>query len=194
MDTAVDRFIADSVHWSAEMTALRPILLKAGLTEEIKWAKPCYSADQKNIAIMQPMKNFLALMFFEGALLADPDGVLEEQGPNSRSAKRLCIRSVADVKSNAKTIRALVAEARAIESPSRAAAPPAELVLVEELQRRLDGDRKLRDAFLALTPGRQREYNLHIAGAKQSATREARVDKYVDQILAGRGMRDRLDG
>ena len=173
------------------MGVLRTVLLKAGLSEEIKWAKPCYSDDGNNIAIMQPMKNFLALMFFKGALLADPKGVLESQGPNSRSAKRLCIRSVADVKSNASIISKLVAEAITIEELGVEVAPAPKMELVAELQARLKKDKALRIAFEGLTPGRQREYNLHFSSAKQSATRESRIDKCVDLILAGKGLRDR---
>ena len=191
MSDLVEQFISKSPVWSAEMTALRTILLKAGLSEEIKWAKPCYSADGNNIAIMQPMKNFLALMFFQGALLADPKGVLEAQGPNSRSAKRLCIRSVADVKKNASTIRQLIAEATHVGELNLESAPAPKLELVSELQARLKKDKALKKAFEGLTPGRQREYNLHFSSAKQSATRESRIDKCVDQILAGKGLRDR---
>lgn len=191
MSDLVEQFISKSPIWSAEMTAVRTILLKAGLSEEIKWAKPCYSSNGNNIAIMQPMKNFLALMFFQGALLADPKGVLEEQGPNSRSAKRFCIRSVADVKTNAATIRQLIAEAIQVGERQTESAPAPRLELVGELQARLKKDKPLKKAFEGLTPGRQREYNLHFSSAKQSATRESRIDKCVDQILAGKGLRDR---
>jgi len=191
MTNLVEQFIKRSPNWSAEMDVLRTVLLKAGLSEEIKWAKPCYSDDGNNIAIMQPMKNFLALMFFKGGLLADPKGVLESQGPNSRSAKRLCIRSVADVKSNASIISKLVAEAITIEELGVEVAPAPKMELVAELQARLKKDKALRIAFEGLTPGRQREYNLHFSSAKQSATRESRIDKCVDLILAGKGLRDR---
>ena len=187
----VEQFIKKSATWSEEMTALRTVLLKAGLTEEIKWAKPCYSADGNNIAIMQPMKNFLALMFFKGALLSDPKGLLESQGPNSRSAKRVCLRSVADVTKNAPAIAKLIAAAIAVEEQCLEVAPAPKMELVAELQARLKRDKALKKAFEALTPGRQREYNLHFSSAKQSATREARIDKASPQILAGKGLRDR---
>jgi uncharacterized protein YdeI (YjbR/CyaY-like superfamily) len=191
MTNLVEQFIKKSPNWSAEMDVLRTVLLKAGLSEEIKWAKPCYSDDGNNIAIMQPMKNFLALMFFKGALLADPKGVLESQGPNSRSAKRLCIRSVADVKSNASIIGKLVAEAITVDELGVEVAPAPKMELVAELQARLKKDKALRIAFEGLTPGRQREYNLHFSSAKQSTTRESRIDKCVDRIVAGKGLRDR---
>jgi len=189
--TTVELFIKKSATWSDEMTALRTVLLKAGLTEEIKWAKPCYSAEGNNIAIMQPMKNFLALMFFKGALLSDPKGLLESQGPNSRSAKRVCLRSVADVTKNAPAIAKLIAAAIAVEEEGLEVAPAPKMELVAELQARLKRDKALKKAFEALTPGRQREYNLHFSSAKQSATREARIDKASPQILAGKGLRDR---
>jgi len=191
MANLVEQFIKKSPNWSEEMAALRAVLLKTGLTEDIKWAKPCYSDDGDNIAIMQPMKNFLALMFFKGALMADPKGVLESQGPNSRSANRMCIRSVADVNNNAATIRKLVAEAIAVEAQGLEAAPAPKLELVAELQARFKKDKALKAAFEGLTPGRQREYNLHFSNAKQAATRDSRIDKCVDQILAGKGLRDR---
>ncbi len=191
MNAAIDQFLNGASMWSAEMKALRPILLKAGLSEDLKWGKPCFGTEGGNIAIMQPMKNFLALMFFNGAFLADPHGVLEEQGPNSRSARRVCLRSVADVKRLAPAVRELVAAALDLEQEGPPVLPTQELELVDELRDRLERDRKLRSAFEKLTPGRRREYNLYISGAKQASTREARVTKCSEQILAGKGLRDR---
>ena len=191
MNPKVDAYIGRSEKWPDEMAALRPILLKSGLSEDIKWAKPCFSHDGANIVIMQEMKDFLALMFFKGALMNDPAGVLEEQGPNSRSALRMCFRSVADVKRLAKTVKDYVAEAIAADEAGLEVGPAPEVVFVAELQQRLDGDPKFRTAFEALTPGRQREYNLHIGEAKQATTRESRVEKCATKILAGRGFRDR---
>lgn len=187
----VDAYIARSNKWPDEMVALRSILTGCGLDEQIKWGKPCYDSDGRNIAIMQEMNDFLALMFFKGALIEDPTGALRSQGPNSRSAKRMEFTSVGDVTSATETIEQFVTEAIDIEDAGLSVGPPPELELVEELQRRLDEDEQLRTAFEGLTPGRQREYNLHISSAKQASTREARIDKYVDAILAGKGMRDR---
>ncbi|MCO5331583.1 MAG: YdeI/OmpD-associated family protein [Ilumatobacteraceae bacterium] len=187
----VDAYIGRSVKWPEEMAALRSVLLGCGLTEEIKWGKPCYSSDKGNIAIMQEMKDFLALMFFKGALLTDPDGLLESQGPNSRSALRVCFRSTADVRRLTKAVKAFVAEAFDVEDAGLEVAPAPALELVAELQQRLDADPALKAAFEALTPGRRREYHLHVAEAKQASTRAARVDKCVPKILAGKGFRDR---
>jgi len=191
MNAKVDAYIGRSQMWPEEIAALRPILLGCGLTEEIKWGKPCYSHERANIAIVQEMKEFLALMFFKGALLSDPDGVLEEQGPNSRSALRIRFTSVDDVTRLSDTLTAYVAEAIAVEEAGVEVAPAPELVLVDELRQRLDEDPALEAAFEALTPGRRREYNLYFSDAKQATTREARVAKYSQKILDGKGFRDR---
>ena len=191
MNPQVDAYIRRSEKWSAEMIALRPILLGAGLNEEIKWGKPCYSHAGKNIVILQGMKEFLALMFFKGALLNDPDGVLEEQGPNSRSARRIRFTSVEDVARLALTVGVYLDEAVDVEEAGLEIEAAPEPVLVEELQDRLDQDPVFRAAFESLTPGRQREYNLYFSAAKQAKTRMARVDKYTQKILDGRGLRDR---
>jgi uncharacterized protein YdeI (YjbR/CyaY-like superfamily) len=191
MNPEVDAYIERSDKWPNESRAIRPILLSCGLTEDIKWGKPCYSADGKNILILQEFKDFLALLFFKGALLNDVAGVLEAQGPNSRSALRVRFTSVDDVARLATTIKAYVAEAIDIEGAGIEVGPAPDLVLVDELQRRLDQDPALRAAFDALTPGRRREYNLHFTDAKQSETRAARVEKYTQKILDGKGFRDR---
>lgn len=191
MNPKVDAYVARSERWPAELAALRAVLLDCGLTEELKWGKPCYSEGGHNIAIVQEMKPHLALMFFKGALLADTAGVLVEQGPNSRSARRIEFHTVQDVRELADTVRAYVAEAVDVEAAGLAVGPAPEPSLAAELQERLDADPALRTAFEALTPGRRREYNLHISEAKQAATRAGRVDKCVPKILAGKGFRDR---
>lgn len=190
MNPEVDDYISRSERWPDALALLRPILLRSGLTEELKWNQPCYSHEGSNVAILQEMKNFLALMFFKGALLDDPDRVLEEQGPNSRSARRVRFTSVEDVEQLSDAVATLIEEAIAVEDAGLEVGPAPELELVEELQRHLDQDPALRRAFEALTPGRQREYNLYFSGAKQPKTREARVQKYAPKILAGKGLRD----
>ena len=191
MNTEVDAYLDRATGWPEELRAIRPVLLDAGLDEQLKWGKPCYAHDGANIAILQEMKDFLALMFFKGALLADPEGVLESQGPNSRSAKRICFRSVDDVERLAPTVSAYVAEAIDVEEAGLAVEPAPELELAAELAERLAGDPDLAEAFEGLTPGRRREYNLHVSEAKKAETREARVDKITPKILAGKGFRDR---
>jgi uncharacterized protein YdeI (YjbR/CyaY-like superfamily) len=191
LNAKVDAYIDRSTKWPEVMTRLRPILAGCGLTEEIKWGKPCFSQDGHNIVIFQEMKEFLALMFFKGALLSDPDGILEEQGPNSRSALRICFRSIDDANRLADTVKAYVEEAIDVEEAGLQVAPAPVLPPPEELQNRLETDPAFKAAFEALTPGRQREYNLYFSDAKQSKTRTARVDKYAPKILAGKGFRDR---
>ena len=185
----VDAYLADSEQWPEVIAALRPVLTGCGLTEEIKWGKPCYLHDGRNILILQEMKDFLAVMFFKGALLDDPAGLLREQGPNSRSAKRLELTSVDEATDRADILADYVAEAVRVEDQGLEVAPPPDLELAPELAARLEADPDLRAGFESLTPGRRREYNLHIGGAKKAETREARIDKYADRIRDGRGMR-----
>lgn len=187
----VDQFIGQSKLWSEEMARVRPIFLRCGLTEHIKWGKPCYCHEHKNVVILQTMMNFLSLMFFKGALLNDNENVLEEQGPNSRSARRVRITSVDDVDLLRETIKKHVNQAMDIEKAGRTVSPSPTLALVAELQQRIDRDSALRVAFEALTPGRQREYNLYFSGAKQAKTRSARIERFVPKILAGKSMRER---
>lgn len=191
VESGVDAYIRRSQRWPEVMAELRPILLGCGLDESIKWAKPCFSHDGANVAILQEMKDFLALMFFKGALLSDPDGVLEDQGPNSRSARRIRFTSTQDVARMADLLPRYVEEAILIESSGRKVEPVPELVLAEELRDRLDQDADLRTAFEALTPGRRREYQLYVSGAKKATTRADRVDRCVPRIMEGKGLRER---
>jgi uncharacterized protein YdeI (YjbR/CyaY-like superfamily) len=190
MNPKVDAYISRSEKWPEEMAALRPILLDAGLVEKIKWGKPCYSHGGANIAIFQEMKDFLSLMFFKGALLADTDGVLVEQGPNSRSARRIEFRSIDVVVRLADTVRAYVEEAIDVEEAGLEVPAAPAPVLADELRDRLDRDPAFRAAFEALTPGRRREYAMYISDAKQAATRVGRVDKVAPKILDGKGLRE----
>lgn len=190
-DPGVDDYLEASTQWPEEIRALRPILLGAGLDETVKWNKPCYTHDGANIVIIQEMKAFLALMFFNGAVLKDPDGLLQSQGPNSRAAKRVTFTSVQDVDRLAKAVTRLVKDAVAAEKEGRRLPPAPPLELAPELKARLDADPTLATAFAGLTPGRQRQYNMHISEAKRAATRVERVAACEPRIRAGRGLRDR---
>lgn len=187
----VDEYIECAQTWPAEIEALRPILLQTGLDETIKWGKPCYVHDGANIAIVQEFNDFLALLFVKGALLDDPADVLEPQGPNTRSAMRICFRSVDDVKRLSDTVATYLAEAIAVEEAGLEVGPAPEPDYCDELIERLDRDEAFRTAFEGLTPGRRREYHLHFSGAKRSETRASRVGKAAEKILAGKGLRDR---
>lgn len=187
----VDAYLEASEQWPAEIRSLRRLLLATGLDEEIKWGKPCYSRDGANIAIIQEFTDALALMFFKGILLDDPDGLLEEVGPNSHAARRMMFGSVEDVEAHADAVAAYVEQAVAVEEAGTEVPPRPDEELAPELAERLAEDPELAESFDELTPGRQRAYNLHVADAKQSSTRQRRVDKIVPRILEGKGLHDR---
>lgn len=191
MNSEADNAGGRAEPWREETARLRDILVACGMTEERKWGKPCFTHDGRNIAIIQGMKSFLALMFFKGALLTDPEGVLEVQGPNSRSARRVRFTSIADVDAKASAVRSLVNEALAVEKAGLAVAKAPAPDLPQELLDRMEQDPALKAAFTALTPGRQRGYCLDIARAKRPATRAARIDKHRPRILDGKGLHDR---
>jgi uncharacterized protein YdeI (YjbR/CyaY-like superfamily) len=186
----VDEFVSRAKVWRGEIQKLRSILLDLGLEEELKWGKPCFLFEGKNIAIIQPFKAHCSLMFFKGALLEDTHGLLRSQGENTQSALRLEFTSEAQV--TKKLLKSYVAQAIAVEKAGLAVEFKAksELELPEELTQILKKDRKLAKAFEALTPGRRRGYVLYFTGAKQSRTRTARIEKCIPKILSGKGMQD----
>lgn len=178
-------------HWAAGLAELRRQCRAAGLVETVKWGHPCYMHAGRNIAILGAFRGDFRLSFFDAALLSDPDGVLEPQGPNSRPDM---IRFTDDAQpaAMAPAIGAYLAEAmgyaeRGIKPPKRAE----EVDLPEELLDALDADIALAEAFRALTPGRQRSYVIHLASAKTSATRTARILRARDRILSGKGANER---
>lgn len=189
----VTRFIDRADRWQEEMRALRRVLRECDVAEDIKWGKPCYTASGGNIAIMQPFKAHLSLMFFKGALMEDPAGVLRSQGENTRSAKRIEFTSPEQVAELASVVRTYVDEAIAVETAGVEVPRPEadEVTLPPELEARLREDAEYRRAFEALTPGRKRSHVLHIAGAKQVQTRERRVEKCRTKVLAGKGFNER---
>ena len=189
--TDVDAYLADSDQWPDEIAAIRPILLSCGLDETIKWGKPCYCIDDENVVLIQEFSDHLALMFFQGVLIDDPHEVLHAQGPNTHGPKRMKFTSVGDVEALAEVIKTYVDEAIHHARVGTELPPRPDEALAPELQERLADNDALAEAFNELTPGRQREYNLHISDAKQSATRHRRIDKVVPRILDGKGLRDR---
>lgn len=174
------------------LAALRAILLDCGLSETVKWRQLCYVADGANVAILQDFKDACALMFFKGALLHDVPGLLEPPGPNSRAARRVRVSRAAEVATLEPALRDFIRQAVELQRAGAAVPldPPA-AAFPRELQERLDRDPRLRAAFLALTPGRQRAYALHVGGAKRAATRARRAEACLPRILAGKGLRDR---
>lgn len=190
-NSSVDVFVSQAKHWQGEIEKLRSILIDCGLDEILKWGKPCYLFEGSNLAIIQPFKKHCALMFFKGALLQDTYGLLRSQGANTQSAMRLEFTSSGQIKRS--VVKSYVDQAIAVEKAGLEVDFKArrELEFLEELTQALNNDNKLAEAFHALTPGRQRGYVLHFSGAKQSRTREARIQRCIPRILAGKGMHDR---
>lgn len=187
----VDAFLGRAKTWQSEMKKLRTILVGCGLEEDLKWGKPCYAFEGKNIAIIQPFKPHLSLMFFKGALLKDTHGLLRSQGENTQSALRLEFTSEAQVKKSViadYVKQAIAAEKAGLKVDFKA---KREIEHPEELTNILKKDRKLAKAFESLTPGRQRAYVMQFSSAKQSQTRTARIERAIPQILAGLGPNDR---
>jgi len=188
----VDAYFSKTKTWRDEMERLRAILLGCGLTEELKWGKPSYGFEGGNIAILQPFNESCALMFFKGALLKDPNGLLERPGENSHAARRIKFTSVREIDRAESSVKAFVREAIAAEKAGlKVEARKEPEPVPAELQEKLDRIPALKKAFAALTPGRQRAYLLHFSAPKQSKTRASRVEKCMPQILAGKGLNDR---
>lgn len=171
---------------------LRDILLSEGLTEELKWRKPCYTAHGGNLAILAAMKDAVAVSFLKGALLDDPDGRLETPGPNSRSARYMKFGSTDDIERDTNTLRSFVKQAVTAEKEGRRVdMQDDDFDLPEELESELSSDLAFAKAWDALTPGRRRGWVIHFSGAKQSETRRNRVQKAKPEIAKGRGLHDR---
>jgi len=192
MNPKVDFFFEKDSIWQKEYSTLRSILLNCGLMEELKWGCPCYTHDSRNIVLIHGFKEYCALLFFKGALLGDPKGILIIQTENVQSARQMRFTNVREIAKLQATIRAYVYEAIEVEKAGFQVVKKktADFPVVPEFQKRLDKSATLRKAFEALTPGRQRGYLLHFAAAKQSKTREARIEKHAKQILAGKGLED----
>lgn len=190
----VDAFIDRATAWKDETVELRRIALDCGLVEELKWGKPVYTSDDgSNIVIIQGFNKYCALLFPKGVLLEDPMDLLVKVGPNTRSGRQARFTSVAEIRDSEAALKAYLQEAVDVEIAGLEVDMEAadELVAPEELEQKFDEHPEFRQAFHALTPGRQREYLLHFTGAKQSKTRASRVEKVVDRVLDGKGLRDR---
>ena len=188
----VDEFLVKASKWKDEFTRLREIVFGLGLTEELKWGKPCYSFQDGNIVLIHGFKEYCALLFMKGALLKDAKGILVQQTPNVQSARQIRFTSIQEVNEMEPLVKAYVREAIEVEKAGLKVElkKNSELVFPQEFQSRLDSDSALATAFKALTPGRQRGYNLHFSAPKQSKTRESRVEKCIPRILAGKGLDD----
>lgn len=188
----VDFFFTKAKAWQQEYALLREICLSTELEEELKWGVPCYTLDKKNVVLIHGFKEYCALLFHKGALIKDKDGVLIQQTENVQAARQLRFSSVKDI-SKQKTLikeyiqQAIQLEKEGIKVPLK---KTTEFAMPEEFSLQLKANAKLKKAFEALTPGRQRGYLLFFSQAKQAKTREARVEKYIPHILAGKGIDD----
>jgi uncharacterized protein YdeI (YjbR/CyaY-like superfamily) len=179
--------------WQKETDKLRKIALDCDLIEEVKWSKPCFTFQEKNVAIVIPLKESCALAFFKGALLKDPKRILQRAGEHAQAGRWIKFTSVQEVTSLRSTLTEYIYEAIEIEESGKKVAlkKSSRYAIPEELQARLDTNPVLKAAFETLTPGRRKSYIFHISSAKQSKTRAARADKCVPMILSGRGFNER---
>ena len=188
----VDWFFSKDTKWQKEYEKLRKIILDCGLIEELKWGCPCYTFENTNIVLIHGFKEYCALLFFKGALLNDPNGILIQQTKNVQSARQIRFTNVREIVKMEKILKAYVYEAIEVERAGLKVKlkKTSEFKTPEEFQKRLDKNTALKKAFDALTPGRQRAYIFYFSQVKQSKTREARVEKYIKQILRGKGLDD----
>ena len=192
MNPKVDGFLRKAKKWREEFQKLRMVCLERGLTEGLKWGKPCYTFQNSNIVLIHGFKDYCALLFFKGALLKDAKGILVQQTENVQAARQIRFTNVREIVEMEPVLKTYIKEAIEVEKAGLEVnyKKTSEFVIPEEVQNRLDESPALKTAFAALTPGRQRGYILYFSAAKQSKTREARVEKCVQQILNGKGLND----
>ena len=181
--------------WQKEADKLRKIVLDCDLIEEVKWGKPCFTYQKKNVAIVIPLKDACALSFFKGALLNDPKHILQKIGEHTQAGRWIKFTSLKEITAMQSILRNYIYEAVEVEESGKKVTfkRASEYAVPEELQARLDVAPELRAAFEALTPGRRKSYIFHVSGAKQAKTREARVERCVPMILSGRGFNEPTD-
>lgn len=189
-----EAFLRRAEPWREALEELRRIILECGLTEEIKWGAPCFTSGGRNVVMLNAFKDDCCASFFKGALLADPEGVLEAPGENTRAARLIRFTDVDGVVRMEPVLRAYVQEAAALEKAGATvdfAKGRDDVPVPDELDARLAEDPVLAEAWAALTPGRRRGWLIHFTGAKRSATRAARIDRAAPRIIAGKGIHDR---
>ena len=192
MNPNVDWFFDKDTKWQKEYEQLRLIVLECGLNEELKWGCPCYTFQNRNIVLIHGFKEYCALLFFKGALLNDANGILIQQTENVQSARQIRFTNLKEIKKLEKTLKTYIYEAIEVERAGLKLKlkKTSEYKIPEEFQNRLNKMPALKKAFDSLTPGRQRAYLFYFSQPKQSKTREARVEKYIKQILSGKGLDD----
>jgi uncharacterized protein YdeI (YjbR/CyaY-like superfamily) len=188
----VDAFLSRTKKWREEFERLRKIILDCHLTEELKWGCPCYTFENRNVVLIHGFKEYCALLFFKGALLRDANGILIRQTETVQAARQIRFTNVQEIVKLKPVLKAYIHEAIEVEKAGLKVdfKKTTEFTVPEEFQNKLDKLPVLKRAFAALTPGRQRGYILYFSSAKQSKTRESRVEKSMQRILEGKGMDD----
>jgi len=192
MNPKVDFFFDQAKQWQKEFEELRAIALETGLEEDLKWGCPCYTYHGKNIFLIHGFKEYCALLFFKGALLNDTNNLLIQQSENVQAARQIRFTDVKEIADLEKVIKTYLFEALEVEKSGIKVVmkETKQFEMPEEFQKKLDENAALKEAFEALTLGRQRAYLLHFSSAKQAKTRESRIEKYIPQILIGKGLND----
>ena len=188
----VDFFFSKAKQWQQEFKKLRMIILDCPLTEELKWGVPCYTFQNKNIVLIHGFKEYCAMLFVKGALLKDAAGVLIQQTENVQAARQIRFTTVREISKREPILKAYIKEAIEVEKAGLKLnyKKTSDFSVPEEFINKLEEVPGLQDAFEALTPGRQRAYLFYFSQPKQSKTRESRIEKYVPQILNGKGLND----
>ncbi|MDR6879263.1 YdeI family protein [Bacillus sp. 3255] len=192
LNPKVDEFLNKATKWKEEYVKLRSIVLDCELTEEYKWMHPCYTYQDKNIVLIHGFKEYCALLFHKGALLQDARGILIQQTENVQAARQIRFTDVQEIIAMEPILKDYIHEAIEIEKSGLEVnfKKSTEFTMAEEFQNKLDENPALKEAFEALTPGRQRAYLLHFSQPKQAKTRASRVEKYMQHILSGKGLND----
>jgi len=192
MNPKVDFYFNKAGKWQEEVEQLRSIVLDCGLTEELKWGCPCYTFRESNIVLIHVFKEYCALLFFKGALLSDTHNILIQQTENVQAARQIRFTNAGEIAGQRSILKAYIYEAIEVEKAGLKVnlKQTEDFAVAQEFQQKLNTIPALKTAFEALTPGRQKAYLLHFSQPKQTSTREARVEKWMPQILNGKGLND----
>ncbi|MES2163623.1 MAG: DUF1801 domain-containing protein [Pseudomonadota bacterium] len=192
LNSKVDAYVSKPGQWQDAYKKLRAIALDCDLSEDFKWGHPCYTLNDQNIVLIHGFKEYCALLFFKGALMQDPKGILIQQTENVQAGRQIRFTSAEEIAKMASTLKSYIRDAIKVEQSGAQVEfkKTAEFAMPEEFLNRLEESPELQEAFAALTPGRQRGYLLHFSSAKQAKTRESRVNKCIPHILKGKGLDD----
>ncbi|XHR94382.1 YdeI family protein [Mucilaginibacter sp. UC70_90] len=192
MNPKVDFYFNKAGKWQEEVEQLRSVVLDCGLTEELKWGCPCYTFRESNIVLIHVFKEYCALLFFKGALLSDTHNILIQQTENVQAARQIRFTNAGEIAGQRSILKAYIYEAIEVEKAGLKVnlKQTEDFAVAQEFQQKLNTIPALKTAFEALTPGRQKAYLLHFSQPKQTSTREARVEKWMPQILNGKGLND----